>query len=554
MWNKKKIILSAVGGTAAVASALAIGIPVSTAATQQSSNTSVTPSTLESKAPNTDEFTYQVDASNQSELNIKLSQLFEGKSSVSDFNGWFKNISEYSNVSISYKNNSANFENSFFEINLTPVENSYWSGGSNQVKSISVILANLNKIENQTPSLLRDAAIPENVKYSQSIEATDSQALESWLKQNFDNKNLSGFENVNVVYKEGSANFDTKSFKVVATPLDGHEWSDGTVVSKEVEVSVEITQPKPVIENDASIPATSSYSDKIQVSNDSEFNEYLNKNFAVEKLSGTFANVDVKYVSNTANLESKSFKIAATPKANHAWTDGTTTEKTITVITDVSVPVVARIPEAWTINGIGKNSYYKTYNVNELARLAYKDLSAAYPGLVYYGVDSAEPQGKININNASVIYFQITLGVKDQNAFKSFNSFENFNNYVNGGIVNYPTQTQNVKIYMFLDDAIGVNGLLTEDWLAYTPVNDSNGLPGQWVSDFLVNTSDSIAALMTKQVLADLESTYPDWNITLISDPKPISNYYGTWTYKIRFISNDGKIVKEITGYTFTRS
>ncbi|MDE6894093.1 MAG: hypothetical protein K2J02_01820 [Malacoplasma sp.] len=553
MISKRKIMWSVVGGSAAVAAGLSVGIPIN--AIKQQSSTTVAFSLLESNAPDRDEFSYQIIANNQADLNLKLFEIFEEKDSISDFNDWFKNNSQYSNVSISYNNNSANFENSSFEINLTPVENASWNDGSSEVKTIPVDLTNLVKDNDKSKDVDESvyATVPTNPKYGETIEVVDFDAFESWLKAYFDSNKLTGFENVSVVYKKDSSNYEAKTFKVIATPLNGYTWSDGSKTSKEIEVSADVVQPeKPAITNDASVSNSISYSDKIEVSNDAEFNNYLIKNFSDLKLVGSFKNVSVKYINNSASFASKTFKVTATPKDNHVWTDGTTAAKTLTVTADVTVPA-ARIPSAWTINGVGKSSYYGNYSVDELGRLAFSDLSASYPGLLYYGVNANEPQGKININRASVIYFEIILGVNDQEAVKKQNSFENFFNFINGGTVKYEAQTESVRVYVFIDDNIGVNGYLTDNWLAYTPVNDTNGLPGQWVSNFLINTSDSITTPMSDQIIADLKATYPDWNIT-ISDLKPINNNYGTWTYKIQFVSKDKSIVKNIIGYTFTRS
>ncbi|MDE5841425.1 MAG: hypothetical protein K2H11_00405 [Malacoplasma sp.] len=558
MINKRKIMWSLVGGSAAVATGLSVGIPVNTINQQSSSNVAF--SLLETKAPNSDEFSYQIVANNQSDLNVKLVELFEGKDLLKDFNEWFKNSSQYSNVSVLYNVNSANFDNSSFEINLTPIENANWADGSSETKTIPVSLTNLvknNQSSGDDKSQDDYALIPTNPKYGETIEVIDFDAFESWLKAYFDSSKLSGFKNVSIIYKKDSSNYDTKTFTIVVTPLSGFTWSDGTTVSKEVVVSVDLVQPKPpVINNDASIPSNTSYSEKIEASNDKDFNDYLVKNFKSEKLSGTFTNVVVSYVSNSANFSTKTFKVNTVPKDGHAWTDGTTTIKTLTVSSDVTAPtIIARFPQAWTINGIGKSSYYSNYSVDELGRLAFKDLSASYPNLLYYGVNDNESKGKININgNSSVIYFQVILGVNDPEAVKKQNSFENFFGFINGGTVKYEAQTESVKIYMFINDNIGVNGYLTENWLANTPVNDANGLPGQWVSNYVFNTSDAKTAMpSTDEILADLKTTYDNWNVS-ISDLKSVNGNYGPWTYKVRFTSNDNSIVKDITGYTFTRS
>lgn len=158
-----------------------------------------------------------------------------------------------------------------------------------------------------------------------------------------------GFLNVDLEYIADSAQYNgaSSTVKFNATPLAGHAWEDNTngpitVTVTLLNVNVDNdedgdTQKPPVILNDAVYASNVEFNDQIII--ESESNESFEK--AVFAISNeiiqdmlndpNFKNVNIKYDRGSADLANKNAQFIATPNVGHAWEDGTTVSKKISV-------------------------------------------------------------------------------------------------------------------------------------------------------------------------------------------------------------------------------
>lgn len=151
------------------------------------------------------------------------------------------------------------------------------------------------------------------------------------------------YKNVLLSYVDNSATFNldrSSAFKMLATPVSGSVWEDGTSSPKTITVNV-------IISNLANTIATDTFSYPITITNvdDSDNNQLLNSQLS-ELFTGTgnildtfknyltyssYQNVKLNYVENSADFTKKTFQLSVAPIFGSVWSDRTTTEKTITV-------------------------------------------------------------------------------------------------------------------------------------------------------------------------------------------------------------------------------
>ena len=133
------------------------------------------------------------------------------------------------NLSVSYVNNSASFENKSFQVSLTPKSGFAWTDGTTVSKSVKVT-ANLVKVE----TLSKTSKYSSNDKYRNPInlgQASSSKSLDRFLDNDFRITNLqktNEYSNVYMEYVKGSADYDANQFKIKISPLSGFAWADGT--------------------------------------------------------------------------------------------------------------------------------------------------------------------------------------------------------------------------------------------------------------------------------------------------------------------------------------
>lgn len=208
-------------------------------------------------------------------------------------------------------------------------------------------------------SVLKDAVVPstDDLEFNFVVNGyniDDNTSFNESLNSLFNDKendiltwltNKAEYKNVSISYVENSANSANKTFEMLVTPLDGHAWADGSVEAKKITISL-----NPITVKDASAPTSDTLSGfyfnnlTFDVTGNASFNNKLADLFTVKEdytiSNGQFflvnkaqyKNVSVSYVKDSANYDANSFKILATPEAGHAWADGSTEGKTITVV------------------------------------------------------------------------------------------------------------------------------------------------------------------------------------------------------------------------------
>lgn len=330
----KKVLVAGMSALAGVTVGVGISTPLTYSLSSKNSSSVSNPiGNYEiASLPSSDEFTYQVSESNvvdSSTLNTYLSNLFKSKDVIGSYSTYFSNNKEYKNVTTSYVEGSANYENSTFIISVTPTSQSKWENTEGS-KTVIVTIKNLDKNS-------RDASATEtNVTLDVATTPVSNDGdLNTYLKSNFNSlkSHISGtYENVDVAYKDNSANYNDANFRITVTPKSDHAWSNGSTESKDVTVSLTKMAKLASAEN------VTTYNDSIsKVTNSTDLNTYLKTNFDSSKLNGTLSNVDITFVDGSAKTEGNTFKVNVTPKSGFVWSNGEKDSKEFTVTTSVTL-------------------------------------------------------------------------------------------------------------------------------------------------------------------------------------------------------------------------
>ncbi|MCF0217423.1 MAG: hypothetical protein HUJ42_00050 [Malacoplasma sp.] len=393
-----------------------------------------------------------------------------------------------------------------------------------------------------------NAQFSTNLTYRLKIDSTiavDTSSLNDYLKKNFNASLLTGNNQfVNFAYVDGKANFDKGVFQVDVTPQSGYTWQDDSTRIITATVKIEQMSLK-----DADITTNLNYSIGLnyEVGSNQKLDAYLQSNFSLNQLKGSFQNVDIVYKKGSANYNSKTFQVTVTPKVGHIWKDNIYRIMDITVNLQLS----ARAPKSWAINTIGRQSFYNSTNyfslIDGLGNLGFNEMKNSFPNLVYKGVVKPNTVQIKTINaNSSVLYFDILVAdVSNQN------------------------KTMNVTMELFLNNSFGVNGWVTNSYMAGVASTTSDGLPTQWVADYIQASSAltgdlyDATAKISDQLLFDLNYYYgTNWKVSIDSmqivgqsSNTVVQSYAQNWTYKVTFVSKtNANVTKTITGYAFTQT
>lgn len=200
-------------------------------------------------------------------------------------------------------------------------------------------------VDPSEPSKTDFATIPTSDVFSYKIEnfhSLGNEELDEFFQKLFSEtdffeefktsfKNNNEYTDVIIAYKINSASDVDSYFELLVTPIEGKTWSDDSTNSKTVKVSINNIE-----EADAEAPKMGqeiSYDVEIDGTNiktDSDLNNYLLnlfenvnefENLTIPESSLSFKNVDVNYLSDSANFEDKTFKISVSPKDGHRWSD-----------------------------------------------------------------------------------------------------------------------------------------------------------------------------------------------------------------------------------------
>ncbi|MDE5841537.1 MAG: hypothetical protein K2H11_01000, partial [Malacoplasma sp.] len=358
MSTKKKILITAGIGTAAVVAGVAPAIASTT--NIQSSNINVNPGTTNpdnpgnpdinnpddvtnlATIPTNDEFVYSIDNFNVLPnvlVDEYLQNLFAKENFFDEYKGSFTNSSEYANVAITYKKNSVNEINKTFELLATPINGKTWSDNTNETKTITV---NIKNIETA------DAVAPDKntvVSYNREIDGTflkTNQDLNNLLSQLFSEDQSAyfpNFKNVKFTYILQTADLTNRTFKMIVAPLDKHNWTDKDQFGKfgnQVTYTVKLTNFVILNVNDAeapkqnTVPLFNALVDGTNVKSDKDLNNEIKSLFSSSDQSSNFVdtqgkqvfkNVKVSFYENSAKLQDKTFKVQVSLKDGHSWSD-----------------------------------------------------------------------------------------------------------------------------------------------------------------------------------------------------------------------------------------
>lgn len=227
---------------------------------------------------------------------------------------------------------------------------------------VAGVAANPEVISNSAivdTDIINDASVQDIVIYEKEIiisEASNEQ-LDSAINKYVDEiiASLNG-QNVNIEYKQGSAIYKSGSIPMaefIATPVEKHAWSDGSLGSKTIKITFINVNVVPIIYSDAEAPTMDIFNLKVSLSrkSDLELNNFLSNlnlnilNFANYAEYGMhYKNVELSYVENSANVDTKTFNIRVYPTVKHEWVTGGDMQKIITVSINDLVIVSATAP------------------------------------------------------------------------------------------------------------------------------------------------------------------------------------------------------------------
>lgn len=198
-------------------------------------------------------------------------------------------------------------------------------------------------------------------------------------------KMYNGNSNIDVKLLFDTLNYDATNtyFNASVTPItvngNKYKWDDNTTTEKIITIKVTNIS---IASRIAMAPASDFYNNYIELNEDND--AALNRKLASLDLSKTFVdhssnkdfykNVSIEYVQNTANINSKTFKIKVTPNNGYTWDDSSKNPKTVDIsLTNLKV----KIPwiditngmkvESAEVHGVTSLQYNKIVIVNDLS-------------------------------------------------------------------------------------------------------------------------------------------------------------------------------------------
>ncbi|MDE5775125.1 MAG: hypothetical protein K2H51_02205, partial [Malacoplasma sp.] len=329
---------------------------------------------------------------------------------------------KYSNVNVTYVPNSASFTTNTFKVNVTPVEGAIWenTATNNEQRTVTVKIDKAARIPDATvPAKSKNSSF--NITVNDTNIKTDAD-LNNWMKNYFNTKfNLSHFtpetpdyvfKNVNLTYVENSASIANKSFKVKATPTDGHAWSNNTFYKDTFVDPFEmdiwflnlVTKDKFITLPDrwginlimaTNFPFKNFHSSHLQWKNiswilEDDFDTYwynhnpkyyddlsvkyqhllfeegwkdIARYYPVE-LSGTFEQCEWSWIQRINGGATFNFKVPMKPKAGYYWADGTNGTRMVHLNLFLSADQDAG---PGILSDVSDMNYIKTFNQKESA-------------------------------------------------------------------------------------------------------------------------------------------------------------------------------------------
>lgn len=450
-----------------------------------------------------------------------------------------------------------------------------------------------NPSDDQTSKLL--AYAPENDIFTYQINFTDLQNdenLNKYLKNLFEGDfldketsylvNGSEYKNVKITYIENSAKFNEKTFEFLATPINDAKW-DIAVQDKRI-IKVQIGNLH-LLPTDAQFPLKALVSNKIgdwSISDNKDLENLIVENMKKINFEATSdvqnvssSNVSVEYVSNSANLKDKKFKVKVSPISGHAWNDGSgiiSKEVEVQIKNLTSYQNFALAPIYWTVNSTILSDFTVKSNTTYDQSHFYK----------IFGLDASKNEWcKEQIYNSAIKDFQKLFPIKPYYDTYKFAKWDTtivysqgmrffFRTYVqpNDGLTWYDGTTALKEVqfnfYVSSKNLAGDNTIGTTTDLNQLPNlidknYDDDGLPKQWVSSFGVSGNlqynEEGKKYFASRIEYELSECYqPLYNFS-VTDVKTISgtnNKSQNWTYTVNFLDkHTNKVIKSIPGYVF---
>ena len=465
-------------------------------------------------------------------------------------------------VIASFVAGSAKFNGFTFEVSLTPISGHAWSDGTTTVKTKEVKINFIDAVKDASAPTTDTLKTSVNIGKVTMTSATLQEALTSILNNGsllngLVSKNL--YNNVDLSLPS-DASKDGKTFQLTLTPKAGHLWTDGSIGSKTITVTI-----SNLVNNwDATLSATDTFTGKLSYSNQSSFTtavcdliEGQGNNFVNFLQNGkTYKNVNIAYAPGTPSFSTKTFKLYVTPMAGHAWADnGTTGARVVTVTVPEDKTIKVSLPSDWSLDSLAwYYDYYKSSSPKDLdaiGRMAYKDMSATLKGFDYVGVDESQASTFSPINCAYVQTLWIKLKLKDGYSWADGSS----------------NSTRSIRVFLFSSKDMWKDFWANNNGgLDYKLTKDDNGIPTNiWVSNVLWNTNrftsgtwDQNSDLVKQAIITDLAKSFPGWRFTISniqSNNYSLWNYFDYWTYNIHFenIANPN-LTRDVKGYIFTQT
>ncbi|MDE7088385.1 MAG: hypothetical protein K2O19_02525 [Malacoplasma sp.] len=418
------------------------------------------------------------------------------------------------------------------------------------------------------------------------------------LKDYLVNKN--DYQNVDIAYVENSANWENKFFQLAVTPLEGFGWNGKDTDEKIIDVSIQKFNISLI--STATAPTKAKLGGSISnlnILSDSDLQNWIVSALdrqgiqilANDGTSTTFSDVQISYLSGSANIANKNFKIQVTPKSGYSW-KGNQTAETKTITVDIPQILWAGnsvfLPAGWAVNSFVNSDFryglfgysadkfnviyqsdfshifeytHPNANILSILRRYWEDLVK----LKIYSASIKDLQKNFKVETAinytdavwsnavlrksAATHFFFKAKVKPQAGYTWYD--------------NHKSDAREIQMNFWVSNMRQTNQPLgkTQDLVNYPSTIDSyydkNGLPNQYVSLFSTQTnfngSDGAKKELTQRMLQELSEMYRPWYTFQISNLRSlngITDIYQPWTFDIKFISVvNPSFTKTIPGY-----
>lgn len=303
------------------------------------------------------------------------------KAIIMNLNKVAKIIVEESNfINLQYLENSAIYQEnkSFAKFVATPMTGYTWQDFSSDEIYFDVELLNVDVLDVQE-NHQNDANAPYHDVFKHNLiidELSDAAINKALLSLDLNNlitefQNHNKYNNVFLQYIEDTASWETKTFKIIITPLQGHFWIDNSQNSMIATVSIKNYSLKNNTVNDAVVDNLVTFNKLIEIeTNKKEVVEAkileMDLNSLIHYFYGANINeVKLSYVKNSIYVnENNQYEILlfATPNENHSWMEtGLSQTKAFKVLL-ANVLVIVNNEENYQLTKNKNSVFYKFYN------------------------------------------------------------------------------------------------------------------------------------------------------------------------------------------------